>query len=172
MMKRCSKCGIDKDESEFYKSVVMKDGLQGYCKDCKRITHKEWQRSNPDKANAINQRWRKANPERERAHTKKWQDANPEKVKAIKEKWRKANKDRYRIKFVIDFPQELSAGFCGFTDVVTIAVRSGDPGGEPGEFEQYIRSALSDWYDGANINKIGERKQSAQETNGEKQNDG
>lgn len=36
-MKRCSKCGVEKDESEFSKCTSRRDGLQAYCKDCKRI---------------------------------------------------------------------------------------------------------------------------------------
>jgi len=39
-MKRCSKCGIEKDESEFYKNSKMKDGLQSKCKEC---SHKYYQ---------------------------------------------------------------------------------------------------------------------------------
>lgn len=33
-MKRCSKCGIEKDESEFNKQKSAKDGLQSYCRAC------------------------------------------------------------------------------------------------------------------------------------------
>jgi hypothetical protein len=53
--------------------------------------------------------------------------------------------------FNVEMPQELGAGLLGFTDVVTISVESGDPGGEPGEFEEFIRNALREWYDGAGI---------------------
>jgi len=35
-MKKCSKCGIEKDEREFYKNKQMKDGLCIYCKTCRR----------------------------------------------------------------------------------------------------------------------------------------
>ena len=34
-MKRCSKCGELKDESEFYKDATKKDGLSYICKSCK-----------------------------------------------------------------------------------------------------------------------------------------
>lgn len=35
-MKVCSKCKIEKDESEFYKDRVNKDGLQYRCKTCRK----------------------------------------------------------------------------------------------------------------------------------------
>ena len=35
-MKKCSRCGRELDESEFYKNKNKKDGLQPYCKECCR----------------------------------------------------------------------------------------------------------------------------------------
>ena len=35
MSKVCSKCKIEKDESEFYSNKRMPDGLDYYCKDCR-----------------------------------------------------------------------------------------------------------------------------------------
>ena len=48
-MKKCSKCKIEKEESEFSKSKVNKDGLRPWCKDCcrgyaKTDKYKEYQR--------------------------------------------------------------------------------------------------------------------------------
>ena len=40
-MKRCSKCGEWKDESEFYKQKNNRDGLRGDCKVCKAKYNKE-----------------------------------------------------------------------------------------------------------------------------------
>ena len=39
-MKKCSKCKITKDESEFYKKSTSKDGLDMQCKDCKNEYNK------------------------------------------------------------------------------------------------------------------------------------
>ena len=36
MSKICSKCKIEKDESEFYSNKRMPDGLDYYCKDCRK----------------------------------------------------------------------------------------------------------------------------------------
>lgn len=34
--KVCSKCGIEKPVSDFYNAISRKDGLQDWCKECKR----------------------------------------------------------------------------------------------------------------------------------------
>lgn len=44
-----------------------------------------------------------------------------------------------------------SAGEWGFSDNVTVMVSSGNPGGVPGEFEEYMRNVISEWYDGARV---------------------
>lgn len=59
--------------------------------------------------------------------------------------------EKYILKLVIDTPGERSAGIIGFTDEIEIKVESGDPGGEPGEFEEWIKDCLKEWYDGATI---------------------
>lgn len=35
-MKKCCKCKVEKPESEFYKNKKMKDGLDYYCKECRK----------------------------------------------------------------------------------------------------------------------------------------
>lgn len=59
-----------------------------------------------------------------------------------------------KYRFEIYSPMEEAAGFYGFTDTVEISVDSGDPGGEPGEFEKYLSSVLSEWYDGAKVTLV------------------
>ena len=53
-----------------------------------------------------------------------------------------------RIKYSIDFPGDESAGMLPFCDDIEVIVESGNPGGENGEFEDFIRQALEQWYDG------------------------
>ena len=53
--------------------------------------------------------------------------------------------------FDVEHPGELQAGIRAYSDRVTVTVDSGDPGGDPGEFETFIQESLSQWFDGAAI---------------------
>lgn len=53
--------------------------------------------------------------------------------------------------FTIHHPGEVGAGLLSFTDEVTVTCKSGQWGGEPGEFEAYMRECLEQWYDGAAV---------------------
>ena len=55
------------------------------------------------------------------------------------------------LSFTIRHPGEVGAGLRSFTDEVTVTCKSGQWGGEPGEFEAYIRDCLVQWYDGAAV---------------------
>tara|TARA_R110002153_G_scaffold269051_1_gene434397 strand:+ start:65 stop:895 length:831 start_codon:yes stop_codon:yes gene_type:complete len=46
-MKKCSKCKLEKEFSEFNKTKSCKEGLSSYCKSCNVITLKEWRFNNP-----------------------------------------------------------------------------------------------------------------------------
>jgi hypothetical protein len=59
-----------------------------------------------------------------------------------------------RIKYFVDYPDDLSAGIRGFTDTIVIDVESGDPGGKSGEFTDFMRDSLTEWYDGAKVTII------------------
>jgi hypothetical protein len=49
--------------------------------------------------------------------------------------------------FIVYHPGEAAAGIEPLNDTITVEVASGDPGGEPGEFEEAMVHSLSDWYD-------------------------
>lgn len=64
VMKQCCRCKVVKDTSEFHRSVLRKDGLQSYCRTCKKAIDKEHNQRNPrrnyehSRAYALrNQRW-------------------------------------------------------------------------------------------------------------------
>ena len=64
VMKQCCRCKDVKDTSEFHRYLRNKDGLQPYCRPCKRIIDNEHYRRNPrrnyerNKAKAhSNRRW-------------------------------------------------------------------------------------------------------------------
>jgi len=54
-------------------------------------------------------------------------------------------------KYIVHEHFEPAAGINFYGDEVSITVISGDPGGEPGEFEEHMRQALAEWYDQAGV---------------------
>jgi thiol-disulfide isomerase/thioredoxin len=46
-MKKCSKCQVEKNLSEFASNKSQYDGYQNYCKPCKKTSDKKWYDSNP-----------------------------------------------------------------------------------------------------------------------------
>jgi len=56
-----------------------------------------------------------------------------------------------RLYFDVEHSGELGAGLRPYTDRVVIDVESGDPGGENGEFAEFMREALAEWFDGAGV---------------------
>ena len=77
--KTCSKCGVEKDVSEFSKGNHMKDGLQPSCKIC----YKEYREANRDKI---------------RAKQKEYNELNNKEILIKKKKYREANRDKISIK--------------------------------------------------------------------------
>jgi hypothetical protein len=49
--------------------------------------------------------------------------------------------------FDVMVPQESADGIRGLTDKVQIIVKSGDPGGELGEFAYFMEGCLREWFD-------------------------
>lgn len=48
-MKKCSKCKIDRDLSDFYKDKSRKDGLRNICRGCDKNKINKYRLENPDK---------------------------------------------------------------------------------------------------------------------------
>jgi len=46
-MKKCAKCKIEKNLYEFTKNKSQSDGMQRYCKKCKKVSDKKWIDENP-----------------------------------------------------------------------------------------------------------------------------
>ena len=77
-MKKCTKCGIEKDESEFYKNKKAKDGLRHWCKACVSSHMKPY---------------RQVNAERLSAYKKDYCEKNREKIKEIWRVYSEKNRD-------------------------------------------------------------------------------
>lgn len=54
----------------------------------------------------------------------------------------------------VDHAGEEGAGIRAYSETVCVELTSGgEPGGDPGEFEEHMKEALSDWFDGAVVTK-------------------
>jgi hypothetical protein len=79
-MKVCSKCKKEKEDSEFHKHTISKDGLRNVCKECRKIESKEYTINNQNKI-------------------KKYREDNKDKINERRKEYRIENKDILSIKF-------------------------------------------------------------------------
>lgn len=93
-MKTCSKCNIEKDESEFHKSIGNKDGLCGRCKNCKKIEDKEY--SKTEKYKTYQRNWQREYLKTEKKKEYVKQYIKSESFKIIQKKYCKSEKGRDR----------------------------------------------------------------------------
>lgn len=63
-MKVCTKCNIKKEADQFYKSKIVKDGLNSYCKICSREVNRKYKQSNKVEIRIVYKKWRGNNKER------------------------------------------------------------------------------------------------------------
>lgn len=73
-MKTCSKCGEDKQPSDFY-------GKMTVCKVCHGKRSRQWAKVHPDKVTKSRKKWQAANKDKSVAAARDWQRRNPERVK-------------------------------------------------------------------------------------------
>ena len=88
-MKQCSKCGVWKPLSDFYRSPGMRDGYRNDCKPCNLAAKAERHRANPEPARARARQWQFDNPERFR-ETQRRLKAKPE--------YKRRERNRYLVK--------------------------------------------------------------------------
>ena len=93
-MKKCKKCGIDKNESDFYKNIETKDGLEPQCKECRKKHSKKYYEENKDKRNNSIRIWRANNTEKLREWGKQWRVENKENRTEYEKQWREKNKEK------------------------------------------------------------------------------
>lgn len=94
-MKKCSKCKIEKQISEFIPCERGKYGVRGECKTCKKKYDIKYKKENPDKYRETNKKsflkrrikikkYRRINRVKRNAYLKEWHKRNPDKRKAQK----------------------------------------------------------------------------------------
>jgi len=88
-MKKCSKCGLDKESSEFGIDKRLKSGLKSYCKSCHKVMQKIWVSNNRDVVRESSRRFYSKNSE-------KWADYEKKLSPEKKEKKRNYIRDYYK----------------------------------------------------------------------------
>lgn len=95
-MKKCTKCGLVKDFSEFHKKSKQKSGLNPACKACVRIDTSRYYAENASKVKERVRNWATDNSAKVREARKAKYYANPEVSKARSKGWAQKNRDRRR----------------------------------------------------------------------------
>lgn len=68
-MKHCSECDKDLPNTDFGVNRQAKDGLDYYCKPCKRMRNRQWFKANPEQFRAAKHRYyEKVKGQREQSH--------------------------------------------------------------------------------------------------------
>ena len=92
-MKKCSKCGIEKELTEFGKYKRSKDGLKPHCKICRREESKKYRESNKDKIKKQAKKYRESNKDKIKESQKEWRENNIEKVRERCREYYQNNKE-------------------------------------------------------------------------------
>lgn len=94
--KCCTKCGIEKPLTDFYKNSKSKDGVKNHCKSCMNLAKANWKAINLDKQKTYDKNWRLNNPDKKKESDKNWAVNNKERKIETQKKWNTANVDKLR----------------------------------------------------------------------------
>jgi hypothetical protein len=94
-MKTCSKCGIEKPETEYWFNKA-KNRLNAMCRACQSDLRVSWKERNRERVAERNREWALANPDRVKAAQERWKQRNPGIAAQRMREWRLANLDRHR----------------------------------------------------------------------------
>ncbi len=78
----CTKCGVAKATSDFFRKAAHSDGLDPQCKECKREVDRAYRAANPDARLAAKRRHGRAHPEQVAARSASYRRDQPEKARA------------------------------------------------------------------------------------------
>lgn len=95
-MKTCTKCGCEKELTEFSKNIRAKDGHKHTCKACSAAERKVWKGVNPEKVLEGRRRYSEKHKETVAAKSRGWRERNPERFKELKRAWGARNPERVK----------------------------------------------------------------------------
>ena len=93
-MKICTKCKIEKPDSEFYKNSSHKGGLNSWCKTCTIESQLEYKKHNIDKINETKRKYRLENQKQIQESDRKFYQNNKEKRKENSRKYGISHKEK------------------------------------------------------------------------------
>ena len=88
-MKKCSKCGVTKEFTEFCKDKRSRSGFRGECKACQ----KAYREANREKIKEYNREHRKANKEKIKVKKREYYESNKEKINEKQREYEEANRE-------------------------------------------------------------------------------
>lgn len=89
-MKKCGKCGIEKERTQFAKASREKDGLQHSCKMC----NAQYRSENKKQKSEYNAMYREKHKDALIEYGRKWRKENPEKIAISGANYRSRNADK------------------------------------------------------------------------------
>lgn len=92
-MKVCSKCGIEKEFSEFHKCKKSKDGYKSACKFCRNKEYKIYRIENQQKEKLRHDKYRKENKEKIAIYNKDYYEENKEHCLNVRQNWKENNQE-------------------------------------------------------------------------------
>jgi hypothetical protein len=95
-VKKCTKCGIEKPVSDFYRDAHRKDGLFSWCKSCWSVKTKAKYAANREQAVAQSKAWKQANPERVRQYQRDYYARNREAFAGYRRRYIERDPERWR----------------------------------------------------------------------------
>ena len=103
-LRKCSRCQESKPPGEFYRNRTNAQGLDTYCKSCRKTQANAWRRdATPEALAKIRERqkaWNRVHPDRLRELQKKWWASLTQEQKARhkerRRSWKKANPEKVR----------------------------------------------------------------------------
>lgn len=96
--KVCTKCGIEKSVSDFYKHKGGRHGVDSVCKDCAKAKSKNWRAENPDRVAETKRIYNETNREAIRKAERDKYRENIEEERAARKKYYHDNLERERTK--------------------------------------------------------------------------
>lgn len=101
-MKLCSKCGIEKPLSEFYKDPRGLFGVRADCITCNNAKSRTYYEDHAEKRRNDHREWTKHNRELARAQKRRWYQRHKETIIDKVKVWKKDNPEKSRKQAIVD----------------------------------------------------------------------